>query len=83
MKTLRLGKHPLLTERDKAVLEDAGATLAIIKRVLDAELERVENQIDSDTMFELPAYKERITDLVAQRKTLKRICKYFTEVDHA
>lgn len=57
--------------------------MKIINRVIERELAQVENKLDSETLFELPAYTERVQDLLSQRRALKRFKKMFEEVDHA
>lgn len=82
MKSYRLANHPAL--RDYAdLINGARDLMPVLRTFLSDELRKVEVKLDSEQLFELPAYNERVLDLIAQRRTLKKLLQYFDEVDHA
>lgn len=83
MKPYRLSKHPMMEGVEGKLINEARDLIPLIGRFLEWELDSVEKKIDSEANFELPAYNERVLDLIAQRRTLKKLLRYFKEVDHA
>lgn len=83
MKPYRLSKHPMIGAVEGKLINEARDLMPLLYRFLEWELDAVEKKIDSESNFELPAYNERILDLIAQRRTLKKLLRYFKEVDHA
>lgn len=83
MRQYRLSKHPLMGEAERKLINEARDLMPLIRKFIELELGQVEKKLDSETLFELPAYNERVLDLVAQRRTLKKLHAYFNEVDHA
>jgi hypothetical protein len=73
----RLSRSNYLTEDESAMVEEATALMPLLEKVLDRHLTEVENKLDSEELFSLPAYNERMIDLIAQRRTLKKIKKLF------
>jgi hypothetical protein len=59
------------------MVEEATALMPLLEKVMDRKLQEVENKLDSEEVFSLPAYNERMIDLIAQRRTLKKIKKLF------
>lgn len=81
-KAYRLSNHPAMKDYAE-LINEARDLMPVLRGFLQAELQKVEVKLDSETLFELPAYNERLLDLVAQRRTLKKLLHYFDEVDHA
>lgn len=80
-KNYHLSKLNFLTDEEAAVVQHATAVMPIIERVLERELSAVETKLDSEENFALPAYNERMIDLLAQRRILKRITKLFKTIE--
>lgn len=73
----RLSRSNYLTDDEKAMVEEATALMPVLERVMDRKLQDVENKLDSEELFSLPAYEHRVADLLAQRRTLRKLKKLF------
>lgn len=81
MKNYRLSKLSFLTDEERMMVESATALMPLFESLLERELQKVEAKLDSETMYDKPAYKEYLVDLIAQRRTLKKLKKLFETIE--
>jgi hypothetical protein len=82
-KSYHLSKLNWLSEKEANMINEASALMPLLEKVIDRSLDEVESELDSDKKFEVAAYEAKMTDLLAQRRVLKKLKKLFQEVDHA
>lgn len=77
----RLASKNYLNKEERAMVNEATALMPLLEKVIARQLSEVENKLDSEELFSLPAYNERMIDLIAQRRTLKKIKQLFEKTE--